>query len=189
MNLLITEQIEPIPGLYVVNLNGQSASGLTADEVALLLDSEQYREAKIYRIVRVTPDGSMELSGVSPERFQLESAMIFRGRDESSVENAYDTLIDNAAGHPFPCRLKCHLARQDEQRLSIALIYPAEYEQELGQWLADMKFKFDGPVDAGASAAEQYYRDQLPIIRQQQFWPASQSGRKLDILQTLFKTA
>ena len=49
-------------GLYVFDFGEQAAVGYTAEEIAVLLESEKYRTGKVYRIHRALPDGTMELT-------------------------------------------------------------------------------------------------------------------------------
>jgi len=48
-----------------------------AEEVAEILDSEKYKDCKVYKIHRAYPDGRMELKGVRSGQFQLEAGMLF----------------------------------------------------------------------------------------------------------------
>ena len=68
-------------GLYVYDFGDWTAIGYTAEEIAILLDDESWRGGKIYKIHRATPDGQMELRGVSPTRFNVESGMFFCRRE------------------------------------------------------------------------------------------------------------
>ncbi len=66
-------------GLYVYDFGDWTAVGYTAEEIAILLDDVTCRGGTVYKIHRATPDGRMELRGVSPRRFNLESGMFFHG--------------------------------------------------------------------------------------------------------------
>ena len=73
MKLPELQNPEKYAGLYVFDFGGdQVAVGYTADEVAVLLESEKYQEGKVYRIHRALPDGTFELAGVSRRRFEAE---------------------------------------------------------------------------------------------------------------------
>ena len=55
--------------------------------------------------------------------------------------------------------------------LLVALIYPAEYEQEMGDWLAESGFEGHGLVDAGVSQVQRYYQMQREVQEKRQLWP------------------
>ena len=48
-------------GLYVVDFGDHCGVGFTGEEVAELLDSEKFRDVKVFRIHNAYPDGKMEL--------------------------------------------------------------------------------------------------------------------------------
>lgn len=79
-------------GRYVVDFGHETVSGFTAREVAALLESEQFRDIRVYRIHNAYPDGRMELVGVDNTRFNLEDCFLFfrasNGMPEPSVKNA-----------------------------------------------------------------------------------------------------
>ena len=60
-------------GLFVVDFGETCSVGYTAEEVALLMESEAHADAKVYRIHNAYPDGTMELKGVPRNRFALEA--------------------------------------------------------------------------------------------------------------------
>lgn len=185
MKLPETDQPEKYVGLYVIDFGNDQpcAVGYTAEEVAALLESEKYCDIKVYKIHRARPDGAMELQGVPAERFQIESGMFFGCLDESTGEDDFTTLLNLTYDHPPICRTKLHLARDEHDRVLIALIYPAEYEEEIGNWLAQSGFRGRGPVDAGASQVERYYGGRFERLREEQLWPtAAHKGRDLHTL-------
>ncbi len=171
MQLPLTDQPEKYVGLYVIDFGDQCAIGYTAEEVAVLLDSKEYTEVKVYKIHRAQPDGTMDLHGVTRTRFNLESGMFFHCRDENSGRRSFQELLDNYADQPPPCRVQLQLAQSPEGKLVIGLIYPAEYDNEMGHWLADIGFNVAGSVDAGISQVEHYYGGGFEILEQRQLWP------------------
>jgi len=64
-------------GLYVFDFGEHTGVGFTAEEVAELLESEKYKDGKVYKIHKAYPDGRLELKGVLKETFQLEAGMFF----------------------------------------------------------------------------------------------------------------
>ena len=172
MQLPQTEEPEKYAGLYVIDFGDQCAMGYTADEVAVLLDSEQYAEAKVYKIHRARPDGTMDLRGVTRARLNLESGMFFHCRSEVSGRRRYQELLDECALQPVPCRTLMQLARSDQGQLVLGLIFPAEYEEEMGRWLADINFNVKGPVEAGISQVGRFYTNGWEILEKHQLWPA-----------------
>ena len=75
--------------LYVVDFGDRSGVGFTADEVAQLLESEKFKDVKVYRIYNAYPDGRMELKGVPNEIFQLEAGMFFYEFDETIAQGDF----------------------------------------------------------------------------------------------------
>jgi hypothetical protein len=183
MKLPKTETPEKYVGLYVIDFGGQCAMGYTAEEVATLLESEQFADVKVYKIYRANPDGQMELQVISRERFASESGMFFHCRDERGGYHDYQQILQWSGEQCPPCRAKLQLARSSDQSLLVALIYPAEYEQEMGRWLADSGFQGSGVVDAGISQVTRYYQNEPEIIQREQLWPAeSRQSRSFDQL-------
>ena len=170
MNLPETDNAEKYIGLYIIDFQGQCGIGYTAEEVAALLESERFAEVKVYKIHRARPDGTMELTGVPREKFFLDSGMFFHCRDEDSGRRGFQRLCTWSEQRLPPCRAKLHLTRSDNLLL-IALIYPAEYEQEIGRWLGDSGFRGSGSVDAGVSQVQRYYQTEYHILEKHQLWP------------------
>jgi len=59
MRLPELESPEKYGGLYVFDFGEQVAVGYTADEIAVLLESQRYADGKAYRIHRAMPDGTI----------------------------------------------------------------------------------------------------------------------------------
>ena len=64
MKLPQIKNSEKYKDLYVVDFGDHSGVGFTADEIAELLESEKYKDIKVYRIYRAYPDGKMELKAI-----------------------------------------------------------------------------------------------------------------------------
>ena len=123
MKLPALENSSCYRGLYVYDFGEWTAVGYTAEEIAVLLESEAYAHGQVYRIQRIQPDGSMELRGVSAERFKLESGL-FSGGPRATKEADFRSLLSAAQHSPLvpapPCRCRaagrmrsvpvCHVA-------------------------------------------------------------------------------
>ena len=159
-------------GLYVFDFEGQVGVGYTGREIEILLESEKYRQSKVYKIQRAWPDGRLEIKGVSNKVFQVESGMFFHCRDEGPARKDYRELLELAKTGQFPCRAKLHLAQPKSPKGTkyvVALIYPAEYEEEVGQWLTEAKYQGGELASGGISQVEEYYRH-YSKIQSQQLW-------------------
>jgi len=175
MKLPQLEKPNKYTGLYVFDFGDHAGVGFTAEEVAELLETERYRHGKVYKIHRAYPDGKMELKAVSAQTFDLESGLIFYCADESQARGDFKRLVDSAVKSEPPCRAKVHLARYAEDKLATALIYPAEYEDEVSHWLADRGYRTIGPVEGGVGAVERYYQDAPDILERHQLFGSGES--------------
>jgi len=147
-------------GLYIFDFEGQVGVGYTAREIEILLESEKYRDSKVYKIHRAYPDGRLEIKGVSNRVFQMESGIFFHGRDQQQARKDYQELLELAEAGEFPCRAKLHLAQgksPEAKKYVVALIYPAEYDDEVAVWLMQKKYKGGELASGGTSEVESYY--------------------------------
>lgn len=158
-------------GLYVVDFGDQCALGYTAEEVSILLESERFADAKVFKIHHAKPNGQLELRGLSRQRFHQESGMFFHCLDEQSSKADFQKLLSWSHENPSPCRAKLQRALDNKGHLLIALIYPAQYEEEISQWLQESGFQGHGPVDAGPSQVQRYYDHPFEILQREQLWP------------------
>ena len=162
MNLPRVAHPEGYGGLYVVDFGPTCSVGYTAEEVALLLESEAYAEAKVYRICRARPDGTMELKGVPRERFMLETGLFFYRRDLPAARGDYDQLRALAEAEPLPCRAQLFLGGFHEprrQRFVVGLAFPAEYEDDVARWMLDHDVAAGERAAGGMSLLEAIRRD------------------------------
>jgi len=170
-------------GLYVFDFGDHVAVGFTAEEVAELLESERYRHGKVYKIHRAYPDGRLELKGVPAELFQLEAGMFFYSTDLQTAQGDFKRLIDLAVRSAPPCRAKVHLAKYDESKYVVALIYPAEYDDEVSRWLLEGDYRTSGAAEGGTGAVERYYEAGPTVLERHQLFGNSQiisrSGEEL----------
>lgn len=166
----------PRPGLYVVHHAGWSAVGWTRREVAAFLESERHRDAKIYRIQRVSPDGLLELSGVPTSRFQMESGLFFYRNDLESAQDDFRSLQALAEQAPPPCPAILHLAQRRDAEHSAyltALIYSAEADSDVSEWLLAHDFSGGDRVEGGISQVTTYRADPVEVLERAQLWDAA----------------
>ena len=170
-------------GLYIVDFGDHCGTGFTAEEVAELLESEKYKDARVYKIHKAYPDGSLELKGVPSDIFQLETGMFFYSTKLDTARRDYQKLIDLAVTGSPPCRAKVHLARYDDDNFVTAVIYPAEYDEEFSHWLLENQYRTQGSAEGGIQATIRYYDQQGEILERHQLFGNSElisrSGREL----------
>ncbi|MHC4309938.1 MAG: hypothetical protein ACYSSN_08345, partial [Planctomycetota bacterium] len=119
-------------------------TGFTAQEVAELLESEKYKDCKVYKIHRACPDGKLELKGILAETFQLEAGMFFYSTELEAAKLDFKALLNLAVKSTSPCRAKVHLAEYNDVKFVVAVIYPAEYDDEVSSWLLEGRYKTNG---------------------------------------------
>ncbi len=170
---------ERYAGLYVFDFGGQVAVGYTADEIAVLLETERYRDGKVYRIHRAWPDGTMELAGVPRERFDLEDGLLFYRDDEEATRADFESLCRSAEQTPPPCRLKVQTARLAgaSHPYLTAAIFPAEFTHEVAGWLERIGFNGGDFVEGGPSQVTGYYESEPVVLERRQLWPAQGLSR------------
>ena len=166
----LPEIIEPkrYVGLYVVDFGDNTAVGFTADEVAEILESEKYKDCKVYKIHRAYPDSRLELKGVRNEIFQLEAGMFFYEDNKLTAKKDFKNLVSIAVQSAPPCRAKVQLAKYSSDKFVTALIYPAEYDDEMSRWLLDNDYKTKGAAEGGIGAVERYYQAKPEILERHQ---------------------
>jgi len=183
MKLPELEKPDKYVGLYAVDFGDHAGVGFTAEEVAELLESERYSYAKAYKIHRAYPDGTLELKGVPTDTFQLEAGMFFYSRDITAAKRNFRDLVALAAGMAPPCRAKVHLAACGDEKFVTALIYPAEYNDEVSRWLLEGRYKTSSEAEGGIQAVQRYYQRNPDILERQQLFArahhASRTGEQL----------
>ena len=165
---------EKYVGLYIFDFGNHCGVGFTAQEVAELFESEKYKSCKAYKIHKAYPDGKLELKGVRAEIFQLEAGMFFYCRDLKTARHDFKRLVNLAVKTSPPCRAKVHLAKYNDNKFVTALIYPAEYDDEISTWLLDGGYKADGVAEAGIGAVQRYYDAELQILDRHQLFGKSE---------------
>jgi hypothetical protein len=183
MKLPELQEPEKYVGLYIFDFGEHVGVGFTADEVAELLESERYKDGKVYKIHRACPDGKLELKGVGVQTFRLETGMFFYSADLDTAKRDFKRLVNLAVGAAPPCRAKVHLAKYDGQKFAVALIYPAEYDDEVSSWLLACGYKTAGAAEGGVSAVQRYYDANCEILKRHQLFGQSafesRTGEKL----------
>ena len=159
-------------GLYIFDFEGQIGVGYTAREIEILLESEKYRGGKVYKIQRAYPEGRLEIKGIANKVFQMESGLFFHSRDQQQARKDYQELLRLAEPGEFPCRAKLHLAQAKSPEAAdyvVALIYPAEYDEEVASWLTQNNYKGGELASGGVSEVNAYY-DHYSKIDSFQLW-------------------
>jgi hypothetical protein len=175
MKLPELEKPEKYVGLYIFDFGDHTGVGFTAQEVAELLESEKYRDGKVYKIHRAYPDGKLELKGVPRETFELEAGMFFYSSDREDSRRDFKRLVNLAVSTAPPCRAKVHLAETDEDGFVVALIYPSEYDDEVSSWLLAGQYKTAGAAEGGVGAVQSYYDRDAEILDRHQLFGESES--------------
>lgn len=165
---------EPVryAGLYVFDFGESVAVGYTADEIAVLLESEKYADGKVYKIQRAYPDGGLELRGIPTTRFRAEDGFFFYRRDPAAARHDFNDLKRRAGATLPPCRCKLHLARIRGASIPdvVALIYPAEYADEMSAWLGVIGYEGGDFVEGGISQVTDYYSSSVSRLDEHQMW-------------------
>ncbi|MHC4533175.1 MAG: hypothetical protein ACYS6K_04410 [Planctomycetota bacterium] len=174
MKLPKLQNSEKYIGLYIFDFGDHTGIGFTAEEVAELLESEKYKHSKIYKIHRAYPDGTLELKGVPAQTFQCEAGMFFYSNSLESSRRDFKKLVDLADKITPPCRAKVHLSKYSNDKYVVALIYPAEYDDEFSSWLLDSQYTTSGEVEGGIGAVQRYFDFELEILDRYQLFAKSE---------------
>jgi hypothetical protein len=175
MKLPELEKPEKYVGLYIFDFGNHTGVGFTAEEVAELLESEKYNDGKVYKIHKAYPDGRLEIKGVPNETFQLEAGMFFYSSDLENARREFKGLVNMAVKSSPPSRAKVHLSKYEDDKLVVALIYPAEYDSEFSSWLLDGGYKTGGAAEGGVGAVQRYYDRQPEILDRHQLFGQSEA--------------
>ncbi len=170
MKLPKLQETQKYVGLYIFDFGEHTGVGFTDEEVAELFESEKYKNCKAYKIHKAYPDGRLELKGVRAEVFQLEAGMFFYSNDLQTATKDYKQLVNLAVRSIPPCRAKVHLAKYDGEKYVVALIYPAEYDDEVSSWLIKGNYKTSGAAEGSIGAVQQYYDAKPQIIDSHQLF-------------------
>lgn len=157
-------------GLYVFDFGDHCGVGFTAQEVGELFESERYKNCKAYKIHKAYPDGKLELKGVRADIFQLEAGMFFYASALETARRDFKGLVNLAVKTIPPCRAKIHLAKYNDNKFVTALIYPAEYDDEISIWLSEGNYKTTGAAEGGIEAVQRYYTYRPEILDRHQLF-------------------
>ena len=175
MKLPELEKPEKYVGLYIFDFGDHAGVGFTTEEVAELLESEKYKEGKVYKIHKAYPDGRLEIKGVQNETFQLEAGMFFYSSELETARRDFKGLVNLAVKCSPPCRAKVQLAKYEDDKLVVALIYPAEYDGEFSSWLLDSDYRTNGAAEGGVGAVQRYYDQEPEILDRHQLFGQSET--------------
>jgi len=190
MKLPEIEKPEKYVGLYIFDFGDHTGVGFTAEEIAELLESERYKDGKVYKIHKAYPDGRLEIKGVPNQTFQLETGMFFYSGELKTARRDFKELVNLAVKSSPPCRAKVHLAKYEDDKLVVALIYPAEFDSEFSSWLLDGGYRTSGAAEGGIGAVQRYYDYQPEILdRHQLFGRSEEISRTGDELLNSLKLA
>lgn len=151
---------DALAGRFVVELDRERRTGLTAHEVAALLEGPNGGSATIYRIHRVADDGTMELVGVSSRLFSKQDCLIFSRHELKDAQSDFEAIRSAAAASAPPCRIEVQLAEVASFAPSyvIVLVFPAPCGEGVGHWLGKLDAQ-PGDHATGGAAALQAYQD------------------------------
>lgn len=183
MKLPSLTQPERYRGLYIFDFGEWTAVGYTAEEIAILLESEAYKGGKVYKIHRAYPDGRLEIRGVSGVKFQTECGLFFYRNAAEDAHRDFDVLSQLADDVPPPCRAFVQLADRgavERGRYVTALIYPAEFDDEVARWLLEAGYMGGDTVEGGVSHVTNYYGEQKALLDRRQLWSRSVPSRSAD---------
>ncbi len=187
MKISELQKPEKYVGLYIVDFGDYSSVGFTALEIAELLESEKYKDCKVYKIHRAYPDGKLEIKGVPNDKFQLEAGMFFYSTDLETSQRDFKELVKLSVETMPPSRAKVHMAKHNDEKFVTALIYPAEYDDEFSSWLLDGQYKTTGPAEGGVEAVQRYYNQEPEILDRHQLFGQSENVSRTgeELLQNL----
>jgi hypothetical protein len=100
--------------------------------------------------------------------------MFFYESDETIARGDYKKLISSAVKTAPPAKAKVHLARYSDDKFAVAMIYPAEYNEQFSRWLLDIDYKTTGPAEGGIEAVKRYYTDGPEILEKHQLFSQEQ---------------
>ncbi|TWT45555.1 hypothetical protein RAS1_19830 [Phycisphaerae bacterium RAS1] len=184
MKLPSLSQPERYRGLYIFDFGEWTAVGYTAEEIAILLDSEVYKGGKVYKIHRASPDGRLEIRGISGVRFNTECGLFFYRDAGDDARRDFEELNAIADDTPPPSRAFVQLADRGSQvdrgRYVTALIYPAEFDDDVCRWLIECGFVGGDTVEGGVSHVSNYYGEQKTLLDRRQLWSSSVPSRSAD---------
>lgn len=190
MKLPELKKPEKYVGLYILDFGDHTGIGFTGQEVAELLESEKYKNCKVYKIHKAYPNGRLELKGMRQDIFRLEAGMFFYSNALETAKGDFKKLVHLAVEMTPPCRAKLHLAKYSDDKFATALIYPAEYDDEVSTWLLDGEYNTAAPAEGGIEVVQRYYDTNPDVLDRHQLFGKSESiSRSGDELLACLKLA
>ncbi len=101
--------------------------------------------------------------------------MLFYSPTQEQARSDFKHLVSAAVAAEPPCRAKVHLVRYADDKFAVALIYPAEYEEEVSSWLLARAYRTAGAGVGGTGAVERYYRDAPEVLERHQLFSAGEA--------------
>ncbi len=99
--------------------------------------------------------------------------MFFYADNPQTAQADYKKLINLAVRITPPCRAKVHLAEYGIDKYAVAIIYPAEYDDEISAWLLAGDYKTSGAAEGGISAVQRYYQENPTVLERHQLFAKS----------------
>ena len=178
MDIPNLNQPEKYAGLYILEFEDHCSVGFTAREVAEILDSEKYKDTKVYKIHKAYPDGTLEIKGIGAKTFQLEAGLFFYAPDLETANADFKRLTDIAITDAPPGRAKVHLAKYADDNFVTAIIFPAEYNDEISNWLLENEYKTAGSAEGGLDATQRYYDQSPEILKRHQLFAKNEQENR-----------
>jgi hypothetical protein len=100
--------------------------------------------------------------------------MFFYSNDLETAKANFKNLVNLAIRTSPPCRAKVHLARYADEKFVTAIIYPAEYDNQISAWLLDGEYKTTGAAEGGSEAVQRYYDYKPQILDRHQLFGKSE---------------
>jgi hypothetical protein len=147
-----------VAGSFVVDFEGGRQVGLTAHDVAALVEGADGENAKIYRIHRLDEAGRMELVGISRGMFLAQDCLIFSRRQHADARADFEALRAAAAESLPPCRIELQLAEAPSLVLPhvVVLVFCAACVEGVGHWLGGLGLQPGDRADGGPAAWQAY---------------------------------
>ena len=146
-------------GLFAFDFGEWVSVGYTAEEVAILLASEEYAGGKAFQVYRVDDHGNVELIGVTGRELEAEEIIIFARASADRAGDDFGELRRLATAQPPPCNLRLELTdlpEVDPPHL-VAMLFPRHANRPVAQWLSDAGFAGGDTVMAGEHVRRLYH--------------------------------
>jgi len=158
MNLPSLNHPELYQGLYVFDFGERVAVGYTAEEIAVLLRSPEFKDGRAYKIHHATAEGELSLRGLSRLDVNVHEGMVFYRASADAARADFEALKQSATTSAPPAVLHWRLGSDSQAELPecTVLSYPAEASDRVGRWLEAIGFAGGDQVEAGAHLADYF---------------------------------